>query len=121
MAAIALHKTYGKKDVVYTAPIYKKYQVIGDEVHIEFDYPEGSEPFIQDNNLPGFTIAGPDHKWYVASAKTDGKKVIVRSNKVKYPVAVRYGWADNPTCTLHTEGNFPVTPFRTDNWQVSNK
>lgn len=118
MAAIALHKTYGKKNIIYTAPIYKGYQVVGDEVHIEFDYPEGSEPFIQDDNLPGFIIAGPDHKWYVASAKTEGDKVIVRSNKVKHPIAVRYGWADNPTCTLRTESNFPVTPFRTDNWQV---
>lgn len=120
MAAIALHKTYGMKNVAYTAPVYKGYQIVGDEMHIEFDYPEGSEPFIEGRDLPGFTICGTDNKWHVGRAWTQDGKVIVTSNKVKNPVAVRYGWADNPTCTLRTKGNFPVTPFRTDNWKVSN-
>ncbi len=119
MAAIALHKTYGQKKTVYTAPIYKGYSIVGNEVHIEFDYPEGSEPFIEGKDLPGFTIAGTDHNWHVGKARTEDGKVIVSSSKVQNPVAVRYGWADNPTCTLRTESNFPVTPFRTDNWKVS--
>lgn len=119
MAAIALHKTYGQTKTVYTAPIYKDYTIVGNEVHIEFDYPEGSEPFIEGKDLPGFTIAGTDHKWYVGKARTEGGKIIVSSSKVQNPVAVRYGWADNPTCTLRTKSNFPVTPFRTDNWKVS--
>ncbi len=119
MAAIALHKTYGKKKVVYTAPIYKGYTTIGNEVHIEFDYPAGSESFVEAQDLSGFTIAGTDHKWYVAKARTEGDKIVVSCDEVKTPVAVRYGWADNPTCTLRTKSNFPLTPFRTDNWQVS--
>ena len=30
------------------------------------------------------------------------------------PVAVRYGWADNPTCNLDNAAGLPASPFRTD-------
>lgn len=54
--------------------------------------------------------------FYPAEAYTDGDEVVVYSHYVKVPVAVRYGWADNPECTLRTPTNLPVAPFRTDNW-----
>ncbi len=116
LAAIALNQTYGMKKVPYTAPVYKSYQVKGNELHIQFDYPSGSEPFVQSENLTGFTIAGSDRIWHVAKACTHGNEVIVTCPDVKVPLAARYGWADNPECTLHTMGNFYVAPFRTDNW-----
>lgn len=116
MAAVALHNTYGMKKVAYTAPIYKGYYVKGNEAHILFDRPVGYEEFLQDENLPGFIIAGTDHEWHVAKARTEGQEVIVSCDDVKVPQAVRYGWADNPTCTLKTKSNLHVAPFRTDNW-----
>ena len=79
--------------------------------------PEGSEPLVQDDRLPGFIIAGPDGKWHVATARTTGRdEVTVSCPEVTYPVAVRYGWADNPTCTLRTKSDLHVAPFRTDRW-----
>jgi sialate O-acetylesterase len=35
---------------------------------------------------------------------------------VSQPVAVRYAWADNPTCNLYNSAKLPASPFRTDNW-----
>ena len=78
--------------------------------------PSGSEPFVQDAHLPGFIIAGADKVWHVAEAHTEGDVVVVSSPEVSIPLAVRYGWADNPDCTLRTASGFPVSPFRTDNW-----
>lgn len=118
MAAIALNQTYGQYKTAFTAPTYSGYSVEGSQVAIHFAQPQGSEPFVQGRNLPGFTIAGPDHKWHVATARTEGDKVIVSSNKVPTPVAVRYGWADNPTCTMRTASGLPVAPFRTDSWSI---
>lgn len=115
LAAVALHNTYGKK-VPYTAPVYDGYSIQEDGVHIRFSLPEGSEAFNQDENLPGFIIADMNRKWHVAKACTKGNEVIVSSPDVKRPLAVRYGWADNPTCTLKTKSNFHVAPFRTDRW-----
>ena len=49
-----------------------------------------------------------------AVAGTD--KVEVRSDEVPDPVAVRYGWADNPVVNLYSREGLPVNPFRTDDW-----
>lgn len=117
LAAIALHQTYGKKKIPFTAPVYKGMTVRGSEAVIRFSQPQGSEPLVQETNLTGFIMAGPDGQWHAATARTTGPdEVTVSSPEVKFPVAVRYGWADNPTCTLRTESNLHVAPFRTDNW-----
>ena len=116
MAAMALHDVYGLKRLPCRAPVYDSYEVAGKAIRIHFARPAGSEPFVQDANLPGFIIAGADKIWHVAEAHTDGDVVVVSSPDVAVPLAVRYGWADNPLCTLRTASGFPVTPFRTDRW-----
>ncbi|MCX6931573.1 MAG: hypothetical protein NTZ29_02635 [Verrucomicrobia bacterium] len=37
------------------------------------------------------------------------------------PVAVRYAWADNPVCNLFSADGLPVTPFRTDDFEMTTK
>ena len=66
--------------------------------------------------LKGFAIAGEDKKFVWAEAKIDGDKVIVSSDEIAEPVAVRYAWADNPVCNLYNEEDLPASPFRTDDW-----
>lgn len=117
MAALALNRTYGKK-IECTAPSYSSYEVIGNEMHISFEKGQGAGDLVQEENLDAFIIAGADRVWHVAQARTEGNTVIVSSPEVKVPVAVRYGWADNPHCTLRTAGGFHVSPFRTDSWNI---
>jgi sialate O-acetylesterase len=116
MAAMALYDVYGKKKLPCRAPVYASCTVSDGAMRIQFARPAGSEPFVQDANLPGFIIAGADRVWHVATAHTEGNEVVVSSPDVAVPLAVRYGWADNPECTLRTASGFPVSPFRTDNW-----
>ena len=117
LAAIALHETYGKKKTAFTAPVYERYTVEPDGIHIHFATPQGSEPMVVEDNLPGFTLAGADRKWRVARAKViSGNEVLVSCEGVDFPIAARYGWADNPTCTLRTASGLHVAPFRTDRW-----
>jgi len=42
--------------------------------------------------------------------------VVVWSDKVPVPVAVRYAWAENPTCNLFNGAGLPASPFRTDDF-----
>ena len=42
--------------------------------------------------MEGFTVAGNDRKFYPAEAVIKGKNLIVVSDSVAAPVAVRYGW-----------------------------
>jgi len=65
----------------------------------------------------GFTIAGEDKKFVPAQAKIIGKDLVeVWSSEVAEPVAVRFGWADNPVRNVQSLDGLPVTPFRTDQW-----
>ena len=66
--------------------------------------------------LTGFAIAGEDRKWHWAEARIDGGTVTAWNAAVKKPVAVRYGWADNPICNLVNGAGLPAAPFRTDEW-----
>jgi sialate O-acetylesterase len=87
---------YGKKDIIFSGPLYESMKVHGDKVHILFT-DAGNGLVVKDGGeLKGFAIAGPDNKFVPARAETDGKKVIVWSDQVPHPVAVRYGWANNP-------------------------
>ncbi|KMW70841.1 hypothetical protein, partial [Limnoraphis robusta] len=47
------------------------------------------------------------------------KSGILTSEAVKQPVAVRYGWANNPVGNLYNEADLPAFPFRTDNWLLN--
>ena len=115
LAVISLADTYGQK-IPAQAPVYDDYTVENGKVRISFTIPAIGERFEQNKDIKGFIIAGPDHVFYPAEAYTEGDEVVVYSHYVKVPVAVRYGWADNPECTLRTPTNLPVAPFRTDNW-----
>jgi sialate O-acetylesterase len=65
----------------------------------------------------GFAVAGEDRTWHWADATIDGDSVVVRSDKVAKPVAVRYAWANNPPTNLYNNAGLPAVPFRTDDWK----
>jgi len=67
-------------------------------------------------DLQGFAIAGADQNWVWADAKIDGNTVVVSSPQVPNPVAVRYGWANDPACNLYNKESLPAAPFRSDDW-----
>ena len=65
----------------------------------------------------GFAVAGEDKTWHPAKGILKGKdQVIVTSDAVATPVAVRYAWADNPVANLMSREGLPVIPFRSDDW-----
>jgi sialate O-acetylesterase len=71
-----------------------------------------------DGELIGFTIAGEDKKFVNATAKIEGDTVVVTSDQVPAPKAVRFGWANYPVVNLWNKDGFPASPFRTDDWPV---
>jgi sialate O-acetylesterase len=114
LALWALARTYGK-DVVYSGPIYRLMEVQGNKAILHFE-DVGGGLVAKGELLKGFSIAGADKKFVWADAKIEGDTVVVSSDKVSEPVAVRYGWADNPICNLYNKAGLPATPFRTDIW-----
>jgi sialate O-acetylesterase len=115
LALWALAETYDK-DIVYSGPLYKSMKVRRAKVVISFDHVGGGLVARDGEALKGFAIAGADRKFVWADAKIDGDTVVVSSENVANPVAVRYAWADNPVCNLYNKADLPASPFRTDDW-----
>ena len=66
--------------------------------------------------LKDFAIAGEDRKWVWAQARIDGDTIVVWSEEVKSPKAVRYAWSGSADCTLYNKEGLPSPSFRTDDW-----
>jgi sialate O-acetylesterase len=112
--ALLAKKLVYKKQVQAYGPMYESHKVEGDQVRIRFSEIGGGLAQKGSGELKGFAVAGSDNKFYWATAKIDGSSVVIHSDKVKTPVAVRYAWADNPECNLINKEGLPAVPFRTD-------
>lgn len=116
LALWALGTTYGKK-LVYSGPLFKTATFTDGKVRLTFSHAGKGLQTRDGQDVKGFAIAGEDRKFHFARAKIDGDSVIVWSDAVKKPVAVRYSWAANPQGNLYNSAGLPASPFRTDNWK----
>jgi sialate O-acetylesterase len=114
LAAWALAGSYNQK-VIPSGPLFDRYTIKDNEVRILFKHAEGLKTS-DGGPVKGFAVAGEDHRFVWADARIEGDTVIVSSPKISKPVAVRYGWADNPTANLYNKAGLPASPFRTDDW-----
>lgn len=118
LALIALHKTYGMKNLVCSGPVFKAMKISKNKIYLEYDSIE--KGLLVKNKygyIEGFAVAGTDRKFEWAQAYLEGNQVIVFSNRVPHPVAIRYCWADNPDVNLFNKEGLPAVPFRTDHWE----
>lgn len=119
LAAIALNKNYNK-NVIYSGPTFKSMEIIQGEIIITFENTgSGLTTLDESESVSGFEIAGANKMFYKAKAEIINNKMIIESEYVTNPVAVRYGWADDAgACNLFNKENFPAVPFRTDGWET---
>src|SRR5262249_28176301 len=115
LALIALAKTYGRR-VEYSGPAFRSMRVSSGKAILSFDHSDGRLVTRNEEPLKGFAIAGADRHFYWAEARIEGDTVVVTSAQVAEPVAVRYGWGNNPVCNLSNKAGLPASPFRTDSW-----
>lgn len=118
LALAALEIAYGKKGAS-SGPVYRGMKEDGGVIRLAFDHTDGGlviKPGA--GGVSGFAIAGEDRRFVWADAVVHGKEVWVSSSQVRFPIAVRYGWADNPVSTLYNGAGLPASPFRTDDFKA---
>ena len=115
LARWALAETYKVQGIPCHSPLYRSMEKEGGKIVLSFDHVTGGWRTFDVNEPLGFTIAGEDRKFVRAKAQflPDGR-IEVSSEAVAAPVAVRYGWANNPVCNMYSGAGLPLTPFRTD-------
>ena len=118
LAALALAKTYGEKDVPFEGPFYREMSVEGARIRVKFTS-AGAGLVTRDGKPPNlFEIAGEDQNYVPAQAEIDGDAVLVSSASVTKPVAVRFAWHETARPNLANREGLPACSFRTDNWPV---
>jgi sialate O-acetylesterase len=116
LALWALANAYGKKDVVFSGPIYKSMVVESNKIRLAFDHVHGGLKASDGKPLSNFIIAGDDRKFVPATAEIVGDSLVIHSDQVAKPVAVRFAWSKDATPNLANNEGLPASPFRTDVW-----
>ena len=122
LAYLALNKTYGMKTVVCDSPSFRDMLVKSDTVMIHLDNECGAISRFSD--MVGFEVAGADRVFHPARAKHFWQPgggywdecIVVTSDAVKQPVAVRYCFRNWLLGNVANAGGLPLFPFRSDNW-----
>jgi sialate O-acetylesterase len=117
LALWAMAKAYGNKKLVYSGPIYKSMSIKGNQILLNFEQCGGGLASADGKPLAEFTIAGPNQEFVPANAEIKGNTILVSSDKVSEPVAVRYAWHDEAQPNLANKEGLPASPFRTDSWK----
>lgn len=117
LSLIARHVAYGES-LEYSGPTFRHQTVQGGRIVLEFDHVgAGGLRSTAAQGVGGFAIAGSDRRFVWANARIEGNRVVVWSDRVPAPVAVRYAWANNPlSASLVNAAGLPASPFRTDAW-----
>jgi sialate O-acetylesterase len=107
----------GRK-VVSSGPIYRKCEFKDGKARLKFDHVGGGFDSRDDKPLGGeFEIAGADKVFHPVDAlTTDGDAILVSSEEVPDPKAVRYAFKSNAIPHLMNKEGLPASPFRTDRW-----
>lgn len=118
---IALANTYNQKGVIWEGPEVKKVKIKGNQIHLRFSHvTEGL--VLKPSSSSNFEIAGADQVFYPAAAEIDSEdKLVVKSDKVANPVALRYGFKDYFIGNLFNSAGLPASSFRTDKWEAEKK
>ncbi len=118
LSYLALNLTYGLKQINCFGPQYKSWQAKGNEAWVAFDNLQMG--ICRNYDLRGFEVAGEDRVFYPADKvwlHWQTNEMVISSEKVPHPVAVRYGFGDFMPGTMIGGNELPTIPFRTDDWE----
>ena len=115
LALSALAQVYFN-EMEYSGPLYGGMQIEDGKVRLNLSNAQGLKTS-DGGPIKGFALAGEDKKFHWAKAAIEGDHVIVSCAEVPSPVAIRYGWADNPDVNLVNGAGLPASPFRSDKWK----
>jgi sialate O-acetylesterase len=116
LALWALAGPYEQVGVVFSGPVYKTMTLENDRIRILFEHTGSGLASRDGAALTWFEIAGDDKSFHKAQAEIDGNTVVVWSEAVPAPKAVRYGWHQDAEPNLANKEGLPAVPFRTHPW-----
>jgi sialate O-acetylesterase len=111
LALCARARVYGERELEDSGPIFEGLEVEGERVILHFSHAAGLRAR-GGGAARGFELSEDGEHFEPASARIDGDRVVLVSERIRAPHAVRYAWADYPDATLENALGLPAFPFR---------
>ncbi len=115
LARMALVNTYGLKGVTAESPRYDHIEISNDTVTVFFNHADMWINCHGSYESKLFEVAGADRVFHPAKAWVNRSKMMVHSDVVSHPVAVRYAFRDYVEGDVFCE-DLPLSSFRSDDW-----
>ncbi len=113
LARLALARTYGRKGLEDSGPVYRTMTIAGNTLRLEFDHVGTGLAARDDKALTGFEVIDAEGEDFVpAEARLDGTAVVVSAVAAPKPVAVRFAWHKVAEPNLMNKEGLPAWPFR---------
>lgn len=113
--ALGLHYKKIQKGFIY--PALKSVKKEKGGLRVEFDQVEEGLK-IKDGQLQGCFISGVNENWMPAEGRIEGNTLLLWNKKLKNPEYLRFGFGNATVGNLFNGFELPVTPFRTDTFNV---
>jgi sialate O-acetylesterase len=120
LANLALSENYDCDMGEVHGPLFDHFEVNGNEVVVHFRYANDGL-VVKGKELIGFQLAGEDQRYYEAKAHVKGNTVLLSTDKVDKPVAVRFAFTNTSESNLFNKEGLPASTFRTDDWHIELK
>ena len=117
LALWALAKEYGKKNPVYSGPLYKAMKVEGSKIRLSFAHVGSGLKSRDGKPLRRVRDRRCGRQVAPAEATIDGDTILVESKNVASPTQARFGWQNKANPNLVNQEGLPASPFQTNNWQ----
>ncbi|MEO9931465.1 sialate O-acetylesterase [Rhodopirellula bahusiensis] len=113
LADLALRYDYGKTDLVADSPELDSVQTQDGKLRLSFKNTGGALQ-TSDGKAPNwFEIIGPNSGGFqAATAKIEGDEIVLSSDKVQQPTAMRFGWDKLAEPNLRGATGLPLSAFR---------
>jgi len=111
LARLALHDTYGRADVVPCGPQPVRARAVEGGVAVDFEVARGLRT--SDGTAPcTFEVAEYEGLYFPARAAVEGHRIVLRSDSVRRPRFVRYGWQPFTRANVVNGAGLPLSTFR---------
>jgi sialate O-acetylesterase len=112
--ALAAEKVAYHENIVYSGPIYQSIKIKENKAYVSFNH-TGSGLMSKGEDLKQFSISADGKNFVIAKAKIIGKQVVVWTENISKPLAVRYAWADDPEgANLYNKEGLPASSFKSN-------
>lgn len=121
LADQVLHTSY-KKNTWNGLPVPERISISKNQITVVLRHDTAAPLQLRttDKQPPrAFEIAGADRQFHPADAAiASDNTLVLSSDKVRSPLAVRYAWSGAPEVNLVDQFGMPALPFRSDKWPL---